>query len=44
MDGNVAIDEEYENKFSKDSKGKTILSITSGTVEMKDNKVIVLAD
>ncbi len=44
IEGNVGIDEEYENKFSKDSKGKTILNITSGTVEMKDNKVIVLAD
>lgn len=44
IDGNITIEEEYESKFSKDSKGKTVLSITSGTVEMKDNKVIVLAD
>lgn len=44
IQGNVAIDEAYENKFSKGSKGETILSIISGTVEMKDNKVIVLAD
>ena len=44
VDGNITIDEEYENMFTKDAKGKTVLTITSGTVEMKDNKVIVLAD
>lgn len=44
IDGDISIEEEYEAKFSKDDKGKTVLQITSGTVEMKDNKVIVLAD
>ena len=44
IDGNVEVDEAYAAQFSKDSNGKTILPITSGTVEMKDNKVIVLAD
>ncbi len=44
IEGNIVLEEEYENKFSKDDKGKTILSISSGTVEMKDNRVIVLAD
>jgi F-type H+-transporting ATPase subunit epsilon len=44
IEGNIAIDEDYAQKFSTDSKGKTILSISSGTVEMKDNRVIVLAD
>lgn len=44
IEGDVSIDEAFENKFSKDAKGKTILAITSGTVEMNDNKVIVLAD
>ncbi len=42
--GNIEIDEEFQNKFTKGSNGETVLSITSGTVEMKDNKVIVLAD
>ena len=28
----------------KGAKGETILAITSGTIEMKNNKVIVLAD
>ena len=44
VDGDITIEEEYENKFTKNAKGKTVLSIISGTVEMKDNKVIVLAD
>lgn len=42
--GNIEIEEEFQNKFSQGSNGETVLSINSGTVEMKDNKVIVLAD
>ncbi|RED50502.1 F0F1 ATP synthase subunit epsilon [Seonamhaeicola aphaedonensis] len=41
--GNISIDEEVESKFTKSDKGFT-LKINSGTIEMKDNKVIVLAD
>ena len=44
IEGDIVLEEEYENKFTKDDKGKTILPINSGTVEMKDNKIIVLAD
>lgn len=44
VDGTITIAEEYQNKFTQDAKGKTVLAISSGTVEMKDNKVIVLAD
>ena len=44
LEGKVTIEEAYERKFSKNSNGKTILPISSGTIEMKDNKVIVLAD
>ncbi|MCG2461546.1 F0F1 ATP synthase subunit epsilon [Flavobacteriaceae bacterium F89] len=44
IEGNVQISEAYEKKFSKDVSGKTILPITSGTIEMKDNRIIVLAD
>ncbi|WP_396636531.1 F0F1 ATP synthase subunit epsilon [Maribacter sp. R77961] len=44
VEGNISIDEAYENEFTTDATGKTILAITSGTIEMKDNKVIVLAD
>ena len=42
--GDVTLDEEHEDKFEKDASGKTTLSIQSGTIEMKDNRVIVLAD
>tara|TARA_R110002049_G_scaffold22979_6_gene81534 strand:- start:3834 stop:4112 length:279 start_codon:yes stop_codon:yes gene_type:complete len=44
IQGNVAVDEAFESKFSKGSNGETVLAISSGTIEMKDNKVIVLAD
>lgn len=44
IQGDISIDEEHEEKFSKDADGRTVLQITSGTIEMKDNKVIVLAD
>ena len=42
--GNITIDEAFADKFSKGNNGETVLAISSGTVEMKDNKVIVLAD
>ncbi|MCL4150845.1 UNVERIFIED_CONTAM: hypothetical protein GTU68_042628 [Idotea baltica] len=44
VEGNITIDKAYESKFSKDSNGKMVLPISSGTLEMKDNKVIVLAE
>ncbi len=44
IEGDIVLEEEYEQRFTKDGKGKTILAISSGTVEMKDNKIIVLAD
>ena len=44
IEGHVPVEEEFAAKFTKDARGKTILAISSGTVEMKDNKVIVLAD
>jgi len=44
IQGNISIDKAYESKFSKGEKGETLLAIASGTIEMKDNKVIVLAD
>ncbi|WP_276168969.1 F0F1 ATP synthase subunit epsilon [Zobellia alginiliquefaciens] len=44
VDGNIKIEEAYASKFSKDASGKVILPIASGTVEMSDNRVIVLAD
>ena len=44
VQGDIKIEEEFQNKFTRSSNGDTVLSISSGTVEMKDNKVIVLAD
>ncbi|MEA1787239.1 F0F1 ATP synthase subunit epsilon [Arenibacter sp. GZD96] len=44
IEGNVALSEANEKKFTKDNLGKTVLAISSGTLEMKDNKVIILAD
>ncbi len=44
IDGNISIEEDHQDKFSKDANGKIVLAITSGTIEMKDNKIIVLAD
>ncbi len=41
--GDIKLEEEVESKFTKADKG-TWLAINSGTIEMKDNKVIVLAD
>ncbi|WP_024768321.1 F0F1 ATP synthase subunit epsilon [Aquimarina macrocephali] len=42
--GEMNLEEEVADKFIKGGNGATLLSITSGTIEMKDNKVIVLAD
>jgi len=44
VEGDITIDEAYQDKFSKDDTGKIVLAITSGTIEMKDNRIIVLAD
>lgn len=40
---NVKIEEEFENKFTN-AKEEYSLAIKSGTVEMRENKVIILAD
>lgn len=41
--GNPTITESFKNRFSQ-VDGKWVLEITGGTVQMNDNKVIVLAD
>ena len=41
--GDIELDEEVEDKFMKADRG-TWLPIESGTIELKDNKIIVLAD
>lgn len=42
--GDITLEEEVEDKFVKGEKRGMWLAIKSGTIEMKDNKVIVLAD
>lgn len=42
--GNITLDEVVSSKFTKEDNNTTLLKINSGTVEMKDNKVIVLVD
>jgi len=41
--GSFTMDKAFEDKFSKEDNN-TQLEITSGTVELKDNKVIILVD
>lgn len=42
--GNPEIAEGFENKFTKDKDGKWTMEISSGTVELNNDRVIVLAD
>ena len=43
INGDITLEEDVESLFNKSDKGFW-LPISSGTIEMKDNKVIVLAD
>jgi len=42
--GSIEIEEEFEEKFSQGDKGVTLLPISAGTIELKENKIIILAD
>lgn len=42
--GTIQLNEEVEDKFTKGNDKGIWLAINSGTIEMKGNKVIVLAD
>jgi len=42
--GDITIDEEHISKFTKNADGKMALPISSGTMEMNGNKVIVLVE
>ena len=41
---NFKINEKFESKFTKIEDGKMSFSISSGTLELNDNKAIILAD
>jgi len=42
--GEPTITESFKDKFTKDKDGRWSLDINSGTLEMENNKVIILAD
>ncbi|MCF6294426.1 MAG: F0F1 ATP synthase subunit epsilon [Flavobacteriaceae bacterium] len=42
--GEITLDEDVEGKFTKGEDQGIWLAINSGTIELKDNKIIVLAD
>ncbi len=42
--GNPTIAEGFENKFTKDADGKWVMEISSGTIELNNNKITILAD
>ena len=42
--GDITIEENLKDKFQKGPEKGTFLSINSGTVELKENKIIALVD
>jgi len=44
IQGTFDIDEDFQDRFSEGNKGETLLAINSGTIELKENKIIILAD
>ncbi len=42
--GSIEIDEAFQDKFTKGDNGYTHLEIESGTIEMSENKVIILVE
>ncbi|MEL4456147.1 F0F1 ATP synthase subunit epsilon [Lutimonas vermicola] len=44
IQGNFTLEEAYEEKFSNGDNGYKVLEINGGTIEMNDNKIIILVD
>ncbi|MDC0643314.1 F0F1 ATP synthase subunit epsilon [Flavobacteriaceae bacterium] len=42
--GNISLSETAKAQFESVSKDETLYAISSGTVEMRDNKIILLSD
>ncbi len=42
--GNITIAAQVQAQFEQLSKDETLFTISSGTVEMRDNKIILLSD
>jgi F-type H+-transporting ATPase subunit epsilon len=44
ISGKMDLDDSAQNKFKKQDANTTLFEISSGTVEMRNNKLILLAD
>ncbi len=44
IQGDLSFDEEYQDRFESVDKTTSVLPIQSGTVELNDNKIIILVD
>ena len=44
ISGKMVLDDAFQNKFKKQDDNTTLFEISSGTVEMRNNKLILLAD
>jgi F-type H+-transporting ATPase subunit epsilon len=44
ISGKMELDHVVQNKFKKQDDNTTLFEITSGAVEMRNNKLILLAD
>ena len=42
--GSISLDESIKDQFESVAKDETLYTITSGTVEVSDNKIILLSD
>ena len=40
----LKIEEDYSDRFSSLDKNTSVLAIKSGTIELNDNKIIILVD
>lgn len=44
IQGDLSFDEAYQNRFKSVDKTTSVLNIQSGTIELNDNKIIILVD
>ena len=44
IQGDIRIEEEFEDRFTSGAQGQKVLKIRSGTLELKDNRIVLLAD
>lgn len=44
ISGDFSIEEAFQDKFIKGENDCSVLQIKSGTIELKDNKIIILVD